>query len=134
MSDDQAPDDIESQVAAFAAEIDSAIDVNLKGFESDVVRLLGLLLSAPDSSDVFSAVMEFSAAAQSTTYVTFVLDKVMTTWAGWVLHEGNTLLFNAYIRHLHTFVLAARVVGVTSISEADSESFGDSAEDGQQNV
>lgn len=134
MSDEPTTDDIESQVAAFAAEIDSGIDINAKGLQDDIARFFVLLLTATDSHEVSSAVLEFSAAAKSTEYVGLVFDSVITSWALWVLREGNVGLFNQYIRHLRTFVFTARAVGVTSTPVADLESFGGSAEDGQQHV
>lgn len=134
MNDEQAPDDIESQVAEFAAELDDGIDINLKGLQADVTRLISLLLAAPDSETVSKAIREFADAAQSWKYTSLVFDQVATLWALWVLHEGHPRFVSVYTRHLQAFVQATRAVCESSQSVTDSESFGGSAENGTHNV
>lgn len=114
MSDEPTQEEIERQVAAFTAELESAIDVNLDGFRDDVARLGGLLLAAREGREVTMAVLELSTTGK--VYTSLVLEEVLTTWARWVLYEGNAGLVQQYTRHLQVFILAARAVGITSPS------------------
>ncbi len=112
-------DPIDAAAEAFRRQLAGAIILDEAVFRADSARFASLLLAGADPRAVSVAVYSFASSCTDPRYAAAVFADAATTWAQWVLWEGDVASVSTYSRRLEAFLVAVRLTGVRLYEEPD---------------